>query len=131
MLRAITDVAADEFSIERDELWKSVNNFVELEIDGKKICGPLTAERTAEVIKTLPVGREILIILARSKMTYVQASGDARLGFEVEYQEGSLIRHFRCSDEGVGLEVLLDILQSYRENDDRWRSAVDWHHYPV
>lgn len=65
-------------------------------------------------------------ILARSEMTYLQVSGDRRIGFDMEYQDGSTERHFRARREDFSLDEVVDAFGSYRDGSEEWWQSRDW-----
>jgi hypothetical protein len=84
----------------------------------------------AKILAALDGDRHVLVTLGRSDLTYVQASGSARTGLALEYQEGSLDRHYRSGGGLVPLETATDIFQRYARDDESWRARVAWDHVP-
>ena len=64
-------------------------------------------------------------ILARSGYTYMQVAGSVAEGYCLEYQEGSIDKHYRCLDQLTTNEVV-EAFQSYRERDDFWKTKFQW-----
>ena len=56
-------------------------------------------------------------------MTYIQVSGDKSVGFELEYQEGSVGAHFRATDERITLDQVVRAFIAYRDRDPNWKDA--------
>jgi len=58
-------------------------------------------EVVAAVIQGLPAGGDAFAILASDadKLTFIQAIGSPSEGFSLEYQDGSLDRHFECANQ--------------------------------
>ena len=88
------------------------------------------AATIARVLASLDGDRHVLVTLGRSEQTYVQASGSARTGLALEYQEGSLDQHYRSGAETLPLETVTDIFQRYARDDESWRHRVPWEHVP-
>ncbi len=84
----------------------------------------------AKVLAALDGDRLVLVTLGRSEVTYVQASGSAQTGLALEYQEGSLDRHYRSGAATLSLEMVTDIFQCYAREDESWRGRVPWEHVP-
>jgi hypothetical protein len=88
------------------------------------------AETIAKVLASLDGDRHVLATLGRSELTYVQASGSARTGLALEYQEGSLDRRYTSGAATLPLETVTDIFQRYARDDGSWRDRVPWEHVP-
>jgi hypothetical protein len=88
------------------------------------------AATVARILAALDGDRHVLVTLGRSDLTYVQASGSARTGLALEYQEGSIDRHYRSEGGLVPLETATDIFQRYARDDHSWRAALAWEHVP-
>jgi len=88
------------------------------------------AATIAKVLASLDGDRHVLATLARSDVTYVQASGSAQNGLALEYQEGSLDRHYRSGAATLPLETVTDIFQRYARADESWRDVAPWEHVP-
>jgi hypothetical protein len=82
------------------------------------------AERIERELRALP-GADSCCILSRDQLTYVQVAGGGDGRFTLEYQDGSLERHYRAVRD-VSLDSALRVFMAYREGDDRWRALVEW-----
>jgi hypothetical protein len=82
------------------------------------------AEKIERELRALP-GADSCLVLSRDELTYVQvaAGGDDRL--TLEYQDGSLERHYR-SVRDVSLDSAIRVFIAYLEGGDRWRALVEW-----
>ena len=80
----------------------------------------------AKVLASLDGGRNILATLGESAFTYVQAAGSVQSGFTLEYQEGSLERHYRSVRQDLRLGEATEVFQRYAGGDTGWREAVQW-----
>ena len=65
-------------------------------------------------------------ILARDEMTYIQVSGDWKTGFDMEYQEGDVERHYRASREDISLDEAVQAFIDYRDGRIQWDRYGDW-----
>jgi len=88
---------------------------------GKKIANPTDAQIRA-ALEELDVQRdgEGFAILARSPRTYVQVSGDAARGFDLEYQVDSVRQHYRARRTDYALDEVVAVLAAYRDGAERW-----------
>ena len=68
---------------------------------------------------------EGFVILAQTGMTYMQSAGDSATGFQLEYQEGSLARHFRAR-ESLSAQAVKAALLDYLAGNSRWQSLYTW-----
>ncbi len=62
-------------------------------------------------------------ILGATDLTYIQAAGDARVGFELEYQEGDIDAHFRATDKKITLAQVVKAFTAFRDGNPAWRSS--------
>src|SRR6185295_9967725 len=56
---------------------------------------------------------------------YIQASGSAKDGFSLEYQEGATEQHYQCPGR-LSLDQAIRAFISYAQNDERWKTSVPW-----
>jgi hypothetical protein len=84
----------------------------------------------ARVLASLDGGRNILVTLGPSEATYVQASGSVASGFVLDYQDGSLDRHYRSNAEDLSLDRVTQVFHKFARGDDSWRTDVAWQHVP-
>ena len=84
----------------------------------------------AKVLASLDGGRHVLATLGRSELTYIQVAGSVQTGFALEYQEGSLARHYRSRPANLPLETVTQIFQRYARGDGSWRQGAEWEHLP-
>lgn len=98
------------------------------------ICGEREIEGPSDsdirrALSDLDAGTgEAFVILGTDEMTYIQASGDKTVGFDLEYQEGSTAKHYRAARTDISLEEILTALIAYRDGRDAWkeRFAFEW-----
>ena len=84
----------------------------------------------AKILAALDGDRHVLATLGDSDLTYLQASGGVRSGLTLEFQDGSLDRHYRSGTADLSLEVVIDVFQRYARGDQSWREGVEWVHVP-
>ena len=94
---------------------------------GVKISNP-DDDQIRQALESLDVQRdgEGFAILARSKMTYAQVSGDSKIGFDLEYQERSVSCHYHAKRDDFTLDEIIKILCAYRDKDVRWSEIGDF-----
>lgn len=94
---------------------------------GKRIPTP-SPEDIRDALMSLDVQRdgEGFVILGPTEMTYVQASGDRKIGFDLEYQEGTRGHHFRAERADYSAEEVEEVLRAYRDGTIRWSEYGDW-----
>ncbi len=85
-------------------------------------------EQISAVVAGLPPGGDAFVILAddADDMTFIQAIGSPAEGFGLEYQEGSLDRHFACTSQDLTAEHVVLALRSYLRGDAAWKTAFAW-----
>jgi len=88
------------------------------------------AATIARVLRALDGRVQVMATLAHSELTFLQATGSAADGFAVEYQDGSLDRHYRGRTPAMALAPVTDIFQKYSRGDELWRAALEWEHVP-
>ncbi len=84
----------------------------------------------AKVLASLDGGRHVLATLGHSELTYIQVAGSVQTGFALEYQEGSLARHYKGRLANLSLETVTEIFQRYARGDGSWRQGAEWEHLP-
>lgn len=94
---------------------------------GRTIVGP-SASQIAEELAALPGGTDSFAILSRNPLTYIQTAGSPSEGFVLEYQEGSVGRHYPSVDGNLPLSSVTKAFQLYAAEDAGWRSVVQWEH---
>ena len=85
-------------------------------------------EVIAAVIEGLPAGGDSFAILASDadELTFIQAIGSPAEGFALEYQDGSLDRHFECASQDLTAEHVVLAFRSYQRGETVWRTAFEW-----
>ena len=84
----------------------------------------------ALVLAGLDGGRQVLATLGESELNYVQVSGSVQSGFALDYQDGSLERHYRSRAADLSLDRVTGVFQKYLRGDAAWRDGIDWVHAP-
>jgi len=92
----------------------------------KKIQNPTEAD-IRQAISTLDTDKNsAFLILGTSNMTYIQSSGDKKVGFDLEYQDGDLKHHFRAKRDSFKAEEIIKAMTSYSAGTDEWKKISEW-----
>ena len=86
---------------------------------------PAVRNPDAAAIGKSLAGVQGFAILSKDEMTYIQASGSAKDGFWLEYQEGDTEQHYHCLGR-LSLEQATKAFVSYAQADEYWRTSVPW-----
>jgi len=108
--------------------WSSEEASVTLQMNsGREVVNPSDSQ-LREALAGLDVQRDGdgFAILERSQMTYLQVSGDSRIGFDMEYQEGDTDHHYRATRDDLSLEEVVDALAAYSDGRAEWWKTQDW-----
>jgi hypothetical protein len=62
-------------------------------------------------------------ILGATGMTYIQVAGDQWVGFDLEYQEGSVEAHFKATDKNITLDQAVEAFIAFRDGNTAWQSS--------
>lgn len=99
---------------------------MKLSINGDVSDLPISTDLIARTVASLADTDDFFLILAKDEMTYIQTSGSTKSGFVLEYQDGSIEEHYSCADAPLNAEQIVETLQRYLTNHDRWRSDFTW-----
>jgi hypothetical protein len=100
---------------------------VRLEVANGQVLENPSADHVAGALSTLPGGEaDSFAILERADGHFMQCSGSWKVGFTLEYQDGSVEEHFQCADRRLSLSHVIEAFQAYLANDDRWRTMFLW-----
>jgi hypothetical protein len=99
---------------------------MQFSINGDVSDQPISTDLIAETVTSLAKKGDFFLVLSRDEMTYIQTSGNAESGFILEYQDGSIEEHFSCTNAPLNTGQILETLQRYFTNHDRWKSEFTW-----
>jgi hypothetical protein len=91
---------------------------------GRTLDGP-DAETIALSLAELDWEEDIFAKLSRDERNYIQATGNHREHFIVEYQDGSEERFFQASEK-VNIEAVKSAFVAYSRGDSSWQSSFRW-----
>lgn len=83
-----------------------------------------TAEQVDAGLRTLQVPERTFAILGED-WSYIQTAFDGDESFVLEYQDGSLEKHYKA-DRPVALEEVIGAFESYLRRDGAWQSRFRW-----
>ena len=95
------------------------------------ICGEETitspsAQDIRAAVLNLDTAGDAFLVLSLTDMAYIQCSGDQKVGFDLEYQEGSVDSHYRAKRNDWDAETIITKLSQYAESDVSWKEGVEW-----
>ena len=94
---------------------------------GQKLPNPNVDDiRRALTALDVKKNGEGFAILERDRMTYLQVSGDKSIGFDMEYQDGEVQKHFRAIRGDFSLEEAVQALVAYRDQSIDWSKYGEW-----
>jgi hypothetical protein len=97
-----------------------------LHISGeRKIHNPSAADITSAAQQLNAANGNAFLILSTNEMSYVQCSGDAKTGFDLEYQTGEVKSHFRATRD-FRMEEIVALFTAYLEGDVKWKDRITW-----
>ena len=65
------------------------------------------------------------LILGPTDMTYIQVTGDSKVGFDEEYQELNLPNHYRSRCDFT-VDEIVRTLAEYCTGPDEWKTSGEW-----
>lgn len=99
---------------------------MKLNVNGNLISSNPDHHSVVKALNSLSTKKGGFAILSKDDNTYIQTSGTPGEGFELEYQDGSLDRHFRNSNRNLELSQVANTFTCYLESDDRWKLEYSW-----
>ena len=102
---------------------EAVVQTMKLDICGEKtIVNPTEADIVSALSSLNTNSGDAFVILGPSDMTYIQASGDQNVGFDLEYQEGTTRQHYRATRESIPLNAIIEAFVAYRNENLEWKA---------
>jgi hypothetical protein len=97
-----------------------------LDICGNKnVQNPNEADLRQAVFALDTKKGDAFLILGLTDATYIQCSGDQKIGFDLEYQETDANHHYRAKRDFTADEIV-KALVSYSTGSDDWKRAAEW-----
>jgi hypothetical protein len=97
---------------------------IRLTLENDTIINNPTSNQIALAISTLNTTDNTFAILESGDMTYIQTALQNAGEFVLEFQDGSLDRHYQTTVE-TPLEVLA-AFQGFLEAREDWKQTIDW-----
>lgn len=69
---------------------------------------------------------EIEYVILADDERFLQAAGDARSGYVLEYNDGSDKEQFRATNPQLSGNEIVDAFSAYLQRDDSWRTRSSW-----
>jgi hypothetical protein len=98
---------------------------MKLSIDGRDEGTNPSPEQIASAVAAMAAGEAEFVVLEKESQSYMQTSGTAKDGFDLEFRNGSASEHFFCADV-LGEVDITSILQDYMRGGRHWRTGHDW-----
>ncbi len=94
---------------------------------GVKVTDP-SDEQIRTLLGRFNVGRdgEGFAIFEKDGSTYMQVGGDKTRGFDMEYQEGDVDKHYRAEREDFSLDEVVRAMIGYRDGNINWSDYGLW-----
>jgi hypothetical protein len=89
----------------------------------KRIENPTDEQIRFELSSLSTQNEDSFAILGPTNMTYIQVSGDKRVGFDLEYQEGSVDAHFKAVEGKITLDAVVQAFIAYRDGVAGWQDG--------
>jgi hypothetical protein len=95
------------------------------------ICGdeevrsPSEADIRAAVFALDTKKGDAFLALGPTEMTYIQTSGDPKVGFDLEYQEADVRHHYRAKRDFAADEIVKAFV-SYAAGAEDWKNMAEW-----
>jgi hypothetical protein len=91
----------------------------------RKIHNPEETDIRQAVLALDTKKGEAFLILGLTDMTYIQASGDQRVGFDLEYQEADIRHHYRAKGDFTADQIVKAFV-AYSAGTEDWKKTVEW-----
>jgi hypothetical protein len=104
----------------------------------KKIRNPTESDLRQAVFALDTKKDEAFLILGPTETTYIQTTGDQKVGFVVEYQAGDTQHHYRAKPRDLSrinprwprsdltADEVVKALVSYSTGADDWKTMAEW-----
>jgi hypothetical protein len=95
-----------------------------LELESGAFFDDPSSDQLVESLMSMQGDDSAFAILSRSDLEYMQAAPQSIAGYVIEYQEGTLDRHFQVID--TDWELLKDAFLSYSDDNGNWKNMFEW-----
>lgn len=91
----------------------------------RKIQSPTESDIRQAVFALDTKKDDAFLVLGLTDMTYIQTSGDQKVGFDLEYQETDAKHHYRAKRDLTADEIV-KALVSYSAGSEEWKRTAEW-----
>jgi hypothetical protein len=95
-----------------------------LSLENDTIIDNPTSNQIAQALSTLNTTNNTFAILEFDDMTYIQTAMENTQEFVLEFQDGSLVKHYQTNVED--LHQVLTEFQGFLESRETWKQTIDW-----
>ena len=99
---------------------------MELLINGDLVLNDPDKYTVSNALLNLSINEGGFAILEKGENEFIQTCGDTERGFELEYQDGSIEKHYRCKKRSLTLPEVTDVFILYLESADEWKDRYQW-----
>ena len=92
---------------------------------GKKIQNPTESDIRQAVFALDTKKGDAFLVLGPTDLTYIQTSGDQKVGFHLEYQEADAKHHYRAK-RYLTADEIVKALVAYSTGADEWKTVAEW-----
>lgn len=90
----------------------------------------VTAQQVTDALASLGRGDIEFVILSDGNR-FMQAAGDTRSGYTLEYNEGSTKEQFRATTRKISDADLTSAFRTYFQNDPTWKTLFSWEKFRI
>jgi hypothetical protein len=98
----------------------------ELIVNGKLVTKQPDENVIRETLLALQQQKKGFCILSQSELTYIQTAHRSSLGFNLEYQDGSLEDHYACTQAEILLEDVHKAFLLFLNQDEQLETLFTW-----
>jgi hypothetical protein len=92
---------------------------------GNRIPNPSEADIRQAVFALDARKGDAFLVLGPTETTYIQTSGDQKVGFDLEYQESDMKHHYLATRDFTAEEIA-KALVSYSAGSEDWKRMTEW-----
>jgi hypothetical protein len=90
----------------------------------------VTEQQVLDALAALGRG-DIEFVILNDGNRFMQAAGDARSGYILEYNEGSAKEQFRATIRTISDADLTAAFRAYFQNDPTWKTLFSWEKFRI
>ena len=97
-----------------------------LDICGETEVQSPSPEFLEKTVLALDVSGDAYLVLIAPDGKFIQCSGDQRVGFHLEYQDGGIEEHYQAVRGDLEADLIVLKLSQYAAGDSSWKSGIEW-----